>query len=59
MNSILQVKLTYTNEHNNQRPNERQLRANSEVTSEKIDSLVENLRAVLRYNRTQVNNYGH
>ncbi len=52
MNSILQVKLTYTNEHNNQRPKERQLRANSEVTSEKIDSLVENLRAVLRYYRS-------
>lgn len=52
MNSILQVKLTYTNEHNNQRPNERQLRTNSEVTSEKIDSLVENLRAVLRYYRS-------
>ena len=52
MNSILQVKLTYTNENNNQRPNERQLRTNSEVTSEKIDSLVENLRAVLRYYRS-------
>lgn len=52
MNSILQVKLTYTNEHNNQTPNERQLRANSEVTSEKIESLVENLRAVLRYYRS-------
>lgn len=52
MNSILQVKLTYTNEHNNQRPNERQLRTNSEVASEKIDSLVENLRAVLRYYRS-------
>ena len=51
MNSILQVKLTYTNEHNTQRPNERQLRVNSEVSSEKIDSLVENLRAVLRYYR--------
>ncbi|MBQ6075115.1 MAG: hypothetical protein IJK86_03075 [Lachnospiraceae bacterium] len=42
----------YTNEHNNQRPNERQLRTNSEVTSEKIDSLVEDLRAVLRYYRS-------
>lgn len=52
MNSVLQVKLTYTNEHNNQTPNERQLRANSEVTSEKIESLVENLRAVLRYYRS-------
>ena len=52
MNSILQVKLTYTNEHNNQRPNERQLRVNSEVSSEKIDLLVENLRAVLRYYRS-------
>ena len=52
MNSILQVKLTYTNEHNNQQPNERQLRVKSEVPSEKIDSLVENLRAVLRYYRS-------
>lgn len=52
MNSILQVKLTYTNEHNNQRPNERQLRVNSEVSSEKIDSLIEKLRAVLRYYRS-------
>ena len=52
MNSILQVKLTNTNEHNNQGSNERQLRVNSEVSSDKIDSLVENLKAVLRYYRS-------
>lgn len=52
MNSFLQVKLTYANEHNNQRPNERQLRANAEVSSEKIDLLVDGLRAVLRYYRS-------
>ena len=52
MNSILQVRLPYMKEHNNQRPNERQLRVNSTVSYEKIDSLVENLRAVLRYYRS-------
>ena len=51
MNSILQVKLTYTNESNNQKPNERKLKANAEVSSEKIEALVESLKSVLRYYR--------
>ena len=53
MNSILQVKLTYKNEDNNQKPNERQLRANSETSVAKIDNLIESLKSVLRYYRNQ------
>jgi hypothetical protein len=49
MNSILRVKLTFANENNNQKPNERKLRAHSQVTSAKIDRLIEELKSVLRY----------
>ena len=49
MNSILQVKLNYINEQNNQRPTGKNLRAHSEVASEKIDDLIASLRSVLRY----------
>lgn len=51
MNPILQVKLTYKTEGNTRKPNEKQLRANSEVTVEKISALIESLQSVLRYYR--------
>ena len=51
MNSILQVKLYFANEQNNQRPAGKNLRAHTEVPSEKIDELIEGLRSVLRYYR--------
>lgn len=49
MNRLLQVKLRFQNEKNRQRPRGRNLRAQSETTSEKIDGLVEDLNAVIRY----------
>ena len=51
MNSILQVKLNFANEQNNQRPAGKNLRAHTEVPSERIDELIEGLRSVLRYYR--------
>lgn len=53
MNSILQVKLTFNKEHNNQRPRGKNLRAQAEVSSNKMDELISGLRAVLRYYRNQ------
>ena len=53
MNSILQVKLNFNKEQNPQRPNGKNLRSKSEVSSEKIDNLINELRAVLRYYRAQ------
>lgn len=52
MNSILQVKLQLADERNKQRPQARNLRAHDETTTEKIDTLIETLRAVLRYYRS-------
>lgn len=52
MNPILRVKLTFANENNNQKPNERKLGAHSEVSSAKIDRLTEDLKSVLRYYRS-------
>lgn len=52
MNSILQVKLQLADERNNQRPQARNLRAHAETTTEKIDTLIETLKAVLRYYRS-------
>ena len=49
MNRLLQVKLRFRNEKNKQRPVSRNLRARSVTTSEKIDSLIDDLNAVIRY----------
>lgn len=51
MNPILQVKLQFANERNTRKPSPRNLRSTAETSSEKIDALIENLRAVLRYYR--------
>jgi len=52
MNSILQVKLLLADERNKQKPQSRNLRAHAETTTDKIDKLIETLRAVLRYYRS-------
>ena len=49
MNSLLQVKLNFTNEPNKQRVGGKKLRANANVTSEKINNLIADLKSVLRY----------
>ena len=49
MNPLLQVKLRFMGEKNNQKPSARNLRAKAEVSQEKIDELIDNLRAVLRF----------
>ena len=49
MNQLLQVKLRFTSESNSQRPNGRNLRANAEVSIEKIDSICDDLRTILRF----------
>ena len=49
MNPLLQVKLRFTGEKNNQKPGARNLRAKAETSAEKIDQLIDSLRAVLRY----------
>ena len=51
MNPILQVKLRFANENNPQRSMGRNLRTNAETTVEKIDTLLESLRTVLRFYR--------
>ena len=51
MNSILQVKLNFANERNPSKPNGRELRTHSKLSAEKVDALIEGLRAVLRYYR--------
>lgn len=51
MNSILQVKLNFANERNTSKPNGKELRTHSELSDEKVDALIEGLRAVLRYYR--------
>lgn len=51
MNPILQVKLRFANENNPQKPKGRKFRTNAETTTEKIDVLLESLRAVLRFYR--------
>lgn len=51
MNSLLQVKLNYANERNPSKPQGKELRTHSEISAEKIDALIENLRAVLRFYR--------
>ena len=49
MNPLLQVKLRFTGEKNNQRPGARNLRSKAETSSTKIDVLIDSLRAVLRF----------
>ncbi len=49
MNPLLQVKLRFTGEKNNQKPGARNLRAKAETSTEKIDELIDSLRAVLRF----------
>lgn len=49
MNPLLQIKLRFTGEKNNQRPGARNLRAKAETSTEKIDELIDSLRAVLRF----------
>ncbi|MDD7391058.1 MAG: S8 family peptidase [Lachnospiraceae bacterium] len=51
MNKILQVKMRFSNEKNNQRPKVRNLRAHAETTAEKIQSICDDLRTVLRFYR--------
>ena len=49
MNQLLQVKLRFANESNTQRPNGRNLRAHAETSVEKIDSICDDLRTILRF----------
>ena len=49
MNKILQVKLRFSNEKNNQRPNARNLKAQTKTTIDKIQGLCDDLRTVLRF----------
>lgn len=49
MNPLLQIKLRFTGEKNNQKPGARNLRARAETSTEKIDELIDSLRAVLRF----------
>ena len=51
MNSILQVKLSFAKENNTQRNGGIELRAHSEVSSDRVGELIESLRSVLRYYR--------
>ena len=51
MNPLLQVKLRFTGEKNNQKPGARNLRAKAETSVEKIDELIDSLRSVLRFYR--------
>lgn len=49
MNPLLQVKLRFKGERNNQKPGARNLRAKAETSIEKIDMLIDGLRSVLRF----------
>ena len=49
MNPLLQVNLRFTGEKNTQKPGARNLRAKAETSTEKIDELIDSLRAVLRF----------
>ena len=51
MNPVLQVKLKFSNEGNNQRPGARNLKTKAETTVEKIDSLSNDLKTILRFYR--------
>lgn len=52
MNSILQVKLNFLKEQNTAGGGGKNLRANAEVSVEKIDELIASLRAVVRHYRS-------
>ena len=49
MNPLLQVKLRFAKEKNTQVPGARNLRANAETSSEKLDKLISDLKTVLRF----------
>ena len=49
MNPLLQIKLRFTGEKNNQKLGARNLRAKAETSTKKIDELIDSLRAVLRF----------
>lgn len=49
MNKILQVKLKFSNEKNNQRPSARNLRVHAETSIDKVDSMCDDLRTILRF----------
>ena len=49
MNKILQVKMRFSNENNTQRPQARNLKTHAETTTEKIQTLCDNLRSILRF----------
>ena len=49
MNNILNVKMPFRQETNPQSVVRKNLRKNAETSIEKIDSLIEDLKAVLRY----------
>lgn len=52
MNNVLEVKLKYKYENNKAGGGQRNLRVNSEVTVQKIDELIDNLKTVVRYYET-------
>lgn len=49
MNNLLQIKMPLMQEDNNQRPKGRNLKKDHSTSVEKIEKLVEDLRAILRY----------
>ncbi|MDY5083512.1 MAG: S8 family peptidase [Candidatus Limivicinus sp.] len=49
MNPLLQIKLRLTNEHNNQQVVAKNLRASGSTSEEKVNTLIESLRAVKRF----------
>ena len=49
MNNILQVKLKFSNENNNQHPGGRNLRTHDKTTVDKIDTICQDLKSILSY----------
>lgn len=49
MNKVLQVKMRFSNENNTQQPKARNLKTHAETTTEKIQNLCDDLRAILRF----------
>lgn len=49
MNPLLQVKLRFTGEKNNQKAGARNLRVKAETSTDKIDELIDSLRSVIRF----------
>lgn len=52
MNPLLQVKLRFDNEGNPNKPKGRNLKVSNQTSTSKMDSLIEGLRAILRYYRS-------